>query len=65
MITISREEAKIIRKILPEAHIAVTNRQGPSRKKTIYMEESRAAMKAIKELREKGGMGTDGALSKA
>lgn len=56
---INQNEAKIIRKKFPNCHIAVTNRQAPSRKKTYYCEERKSVMLFLESL-EKAGEYYDG-----
>ena len=55
LIQINKQEAEMIRKRCPATHIAVTNKQGPSRKKQWYMEEASFALKMLNRLRKQGG----------
>lgn len=53
MIKISRKEADMLRKQIPEAHIAVVNRQHRSKEKTYYAEENRKTIPLIFKMRGK------------
>lgn len=53
MVKVNREEMMEIRKKLPKAAITMTNRQGPSRKKTYYVEETWSVMNLIREIRNR------------
>lgn len=53
MVKVSREEAMEIRKKLPHATVSMTNRQGPSRKKHYYVEESWSVTKLLNEMRNR------------
>lgn len=55
MIRISRAEVDEVRARIPKTYIVRTNKQAPARKATYYMEESKAAMKIIRRLRNQGG----------
>lgn len=53
MVKASRDEVMEIRKKLPKAAVTMTNRQGPARKKTYYVEETWSVMNLLKEIRSR------------
>lgn len=53
MVKVNREEAIEIRKKLPHVTVTMTNRQGPSRKKKYYVEESWSVVKLLDEIRNR------------
>lgn len=50
MVKISKEEAMEIREKLRNVNVAITNRQGNSKKKTYYVEESYAVKRLLDEI---------------
>lgn len=53
MIKISRKEADVLREKVPDAHIAIVNRQHRSKEKTYYAEENRQTIPLIYKMRGK------------
>lgn len=53
MVKVNRQEAIEIRKKLPHTVVTMTNRQGPSRKKNYYVEESWSVVKLLEEIRNR------------
>ena len=51
LVQISKEEYEIIKLELGDINVAVTSRQKGARRKKRYMEESRDAMKLLKQIR--------------
>lgn len=54
MISINKEEAKIIREKLPRTHIVRTMKQHSSRGR-YFVEESSGVMRLIRKIRDQGG----------
>lgn len=52
MLKISRKEADMLREQVPEAHIAIVNRQHRSKEKTYYAEENRQTIPLIFKMRK-------------
>lgn len=51
MIKITREEADMMRTMVPDAHIAIVNRHHKSKRKAYYIEENRSTIPLLNRIR--------------